>query len=157
MICFQSSAVLPSLKQFFNVRRQLHSAEHPSSNQQCTGRFKFVAVLGGCIVWLQEQSSQFRLLIAMSTCDVDQAASATSAAQCVAIFGIMESVCLHLCIFACSPLGVAGFPTVAYIFLLLLSLVPHVWWFNKTELSCYFNGLDLPGMFPFLLEHLHLH
>ena len=37
----------------------------------------------------------------------------TSAAQCVGIFGIMESVCLHLCTFAslhlCSPLGV-GFP-----------------------------------------------
>ena len=75
-------------------------------NQQCTRRFKFVAVaVGGCIVWLQEQSNQFRLLIAMSTCDVDQAALATSAAQCVGIFGIMESVCLHLC----SPLGV-GFP-----------------------------------------------
>mgnify|MGYP006202225271 CR=1 FL=1 len=84
-------------------------------NQQCTGRFKFVAVVGGCIVWLQEQSSQFRLLIAMSTCDVDQAALATSAAQCVGIFGIMESACLHLALHLCSPLGV-GFPPLLLTF-----------------------------------------
>ena len=62
-----------------------------------------------------EQSSQFRLLIAMSTCDVDQAALATSAAQCVGIFGIMESACLHLALHLCSPLGV-GFPPLLLTF-----------------------------------------
>ena len=72
-------------------------------------------MVGGCVVWLQEQSSQFRLLIAMSICDVDQAALATSAAQCVGIFGIMESACLHLALHLCSPLGV-GFPPLLTFF-----------------------------------------
>ena len=57
-----------------------------------------------------EQSSQFRLLIAMSTCDVDQAALATSAAQCLGIFGIMESILLAP-LNLCSPLVLGvGFP-----------------------------------------------
>ena len=98
-------------------------------NQQCTGRFMFVAVVGGCIVWLQEQSSQYLLL---SKYDVDQAALATSLVQCVPF---LASFTQFACTFA-SLLSIrGGFPTIAYIFLLLLPLVPHVWWFNKTKLS----------------------
>ena len=92
MLCFQSSAVLSSLKRFFNARRHLHSAEHTSINSSQEGL--------GLLLWCEdvlsdckaEQSSQFCLLIAMSICDVHQAALATSSAQCVGIFGIMESV-----------------------------------------------------------------
>ena len=83
----------------------------------------FVAVVGGCIVWLQEQSSQYLLLIAMSKYDVDQAALATSLVQCVPF---LASFTQFACTFA-SLLSIrGGFPTIAYIFLLLLPLVPHV-------------------------------
>ena len=106
-------------------------------NQQCTGRFKFVAVLGGYIVWLQEQSSKFCLLIAMSTCDVDQAALATSAAQCLGIFGIMESILLaplHLC----SPLVVGvGFPPLLTFFSCCYHWFPMLYYDDSTKRNSY--------------------
>lgn len=134
MLCFQSLAVLPSLKRFFNVRRQLHSADHISINSAQEGLCLLLwweDALSGCKS-NQEQSSQYLLLIAMSKYDVDQAALATSLVQCVPF---LASCSQFACTFA-SLLSIrGGFPTIAYIFLLLLPLVPHVWWFNKTKLS----------------------
>jgi hypothetical protein len=67
----------------------------------------FVAVVGGCIVWLQEQSSQYRLLIAMSKYDVHQAALATSLVQCLPF---LASCSQFACTFA-SLLSIrGGFP-----------------------------------------------
>ena len=112
-LCFHHSS---------NYSMQEDSSIQLNTHQSTVHRKVYVCCCGGrmhcCLAApaKAEQSSQFRLLIAMSTCDVDQAALATSAAQCVGIFGIMESILLaplHLC----SPLVVGvGFPPLLTFF-----------------------------------------
>jgi len=154
----------------FSHQLCFHHVHHHSSDFQ----FKKAVHLAKHHTSINSAQEGLRLLLwwedALSGCKSNQANSACLLPwayvmlikqpwrlQQLNVWAFLASFSQFACTFA-SLLSIrGGFNTVAYIFLLLLLLVLHVWWFNKTELSCYFNGLDLPGMFPFLLEHLHLH
>ena len=147
-LCFHHSSDF-SMQEGNSIQLNMH--------QSTVHRKVYIVAVGVCIVLLQEQLNQFRLL---SYCYEHMWCWSSSLGDFSSSMcgNFLESWSQFACLFA-SLLSIRGElpPTVACIFLLLLPLVPHVWWFKKTELSCYFNGLNLPGMFPFLLEHLHLH
>ena len=145
MLCFQSLAVLPSctpsIKRFFNVRRQLHLAKHTSINSAQEGL--------SLLLWWEDALSGCKSNQANSACLLPWAhvmlIKQPRRLQQFSVWAYLVSWSQFACTFA-SLLSIrGGFPTIAYIFLLLLPLVPHVWWFNKTEISCYFNGLNLHG------------
>ena len=152
MLCFQSLAMLPSLKWFSNTRRRLRSAEPASINSE------------------EEQGSYLLLWEdSLSGCKSNQTNSACLVQEHMwcwpcSLGEFSRSVFGHfwyhwvslLAPFSnrCSPLASVEFITHCF---LHFSHVASYHWFpmydnskTTTDLRCNFKCLDLPAMLPFL-------
>ena len=159
MLCFQSLAVLPSLKRFFNARRQLHSAEHTSINSAQEGLRLLLwwedALLSGC-------TSQGRAIkpIPLAYCHEHMWCWSSSLGD------FSSSMCGHFWNHGVSLLAPCfasllsircGFPTVAYFFSCSYHWFPMYDDSTKRNSHAILKASTSLECFHFFLEHLHLH